>query len=360
MTRCSEVLSDDELSEDEESSGDDEDVAMSSSIDSEQHREARRQAMDKLVPGIEPADYGKMPVAYYSNSQRVTRTTVETEVREELPQSAPDSDKKPIQRPIRPPLLPRDEYEGVDSDDETDEDEGEDDDEDEEDKPQLVGDIEIDMEEEQDEFLEFARQALGMSDEQWTAIVNERKGRGGEYAAGSSSSGCFSLRWYSAFVPAHVLSENKPRTRAADDTGAQTKSQTAKEPAVGGSPNTKLDSFEAVMQAMDAEFARARSQKQGAPSPEARNDKGKGKAKASPEEVGEDDDIEAAMEAELKAALDRGDEDDTEAALGEENMDYNLIKNFLESFKSQAGLSGPVGNLAGRMQGGWTLPRDET
>lgn len=39
-----------------------------------------------------------------------------------------------------------------------------------------------------------------------------------------------------------------------------------------------------------------------------------------------------------------------------EHMDYTLIKNFLESFKSQQGLSGPVSNLIGRM--GWQLPRD--
>ena len=37
----------------------------------------------------------------------------------------------------------------------------------------------------------------------------------------------------------------------------------------------------------------------------------------------------------------------------------NLIKDFLESFKSQGGLSGPVGNLAGRLQPGWQIPRDE-
>ena len=96
-------------------------------------------------------------------------------------------------------------------------------------------------------------------------------------------------------------------------------------------------------------------------------DKGKGKAKVSfAEEVDEEDDnmdIEAAMDAELKAALDSGafgDDADTDGEIAEAGVDYNLIKNFLESFKSQAGLSGPVGNLAGRLQPGWTLPRDES
>ncbi|KAF5549724.1 sgt1 [Fusarium phyllophilum] len=48
---------------------------------------------------------------------------------------------------------------------------------------------------------------------------------------------------------------------------------------------------------------------------------------------------------------------------GEENsddevdIDYNLAKNLLESFKSQAGMAGPTGNLLGMM--GFQLPRDE-
>lgn len=102
--------------------------------------------------------------------------------------------------------------------------------------------------------------------------------------------------------------------------------------------------------------------------PPASNSKGKGKAKDKEkismplvdeadedEEMGDDDnfDIEAAMQAELKEALEGFDED------GEEPLDYNMIKNFLESYKSQAGLSGPVSNLAGRLQPGFKLPRDD-
>ncbi|KAJ8121512.1 hypothetical protein ONZ43_g2054 [Nemania bipapillata] len=50
-------------------------------------------------------------------------------------------------------------------------------------------------------------------------------------------------------------------------------------------------------------------------------------------------------------------EEDEESSDGEVNIDYNLAKNLLESFKSQAGLAGPAGNLLGMM--GVTLPRDE-
>ncbi|KAM0205950.1 hypothetical protein ACHAQI_008624 [Fusarium lateritium] len=48
-----------------------------------------------------------------------------------------------------------------------------------------------------------------------------------------------------------------------------------------------------------------------------------------------------------------GEEDSEE----EVDIDYNLAKNLLESFKSQAGMAGPTGNLLGIM--GFQLPRDE-
>ena len=115
------------------------------------------------------------------------------------------------------------------------------------------------------------------------------------------------------------------------------------------------------MQAMDEELARSRSQKAPTSSLGASlGNKGKGKERA--QGVEESVDIEKAMDAELKAALEHDDDvDDDELELGgEAGIDYNLIKNFLESFKSQAGLSGPVSNLAGRLQPGWGLPRDES
>jgi len=128
--------------------------------------------------------------------------------------------------------------------------------------------------------------------------------------------------------------------------------------------NPELDSFEAVMNAMDVELSRLRgsteqtktSQTDLSSSVSPRADKGKGK---EPDvAVGEDEDIETLMETELRAVLARGEEDDE---LGEgEGVDFNLIKNFLESFRSQGGLSGPVSNLAGRLQPGFSLPRDES
>lgn len=50
-------------------------------------------------------------------------------------------------------------------------------------------------------------------------------------------------------------------------------------------------------------------------------------------------------------STDSSDDDD------EVDIDYNLAKNLLESFKSQGGMAGPAGNLMGLM--GFQLPRDE-
>ncbi|KAH9890964.1 SGT1-domain-containing protein [Cubamyces lactineus] len=304
----------------------------------EEERKARQDAMDKLVPALDPSEYGKMPPAFHSNSQRTAPVTLQTEMREGIPLSsgAKSSPEGVRMRPIRPPLLPRDKFDGVDSDDETD-DEGEVDPEDEEEQPQVVGEVEIDMAEEEDEFIEFARQALGVTDGQWEEILKERGERG-------------------AYVPTHVHGENKSAPKKPQMSAPL--AQPAKPVIRGQGPdgNDTLDSFEAVMRAMDAELARARD---GPPrtdgdTPKQYSSRGKGKAE------GEDEmDIEAAMEAELRASLDReGDEQEEDEE--NEGVDYQLIKNFLESFKSQAGMSGPVSNLVGRLQQGWTLPRDDS
>ncbi|KAI0823078.1 SGT1-domain-containing protein [Trametes gibbosa] len=307
-----------------------------------EERKARQDAMDKLVPGIDPSEYGKMPPAFHSNSQRTAPATLDTELRDEPP-TTPGTPEAAPARPIRPPILPRDQYDGVDSDDETDEDEvNDEDDEDEDEQPQVVGEIEIDMAEEEDEFIEFARQALGVSDQQWQEIMRERSERG-------------------AFVPTRGFAPN--RSAATTATPQKTLSRDGKSSQTG--PDTTLDSFEAVMRAMDQELARARGQPAKTDSTSTTTlsppSKGKGKRKASAEETSDSEDgpdIEAAMEAELRASLDGGEFEDELDEAGEGTVDYKLIKNFLESFKSQAGASGPVGNLVGRLQQGWTLPRD--
>ena len=138
-------------------------------------RAERQAAMDRLVPGLDPSEYGRMPPSFHSNSQRVAPATVEADAHDAL-DAAASSVLPP--RPVRPPILPRDKFDGVDSDDDTDEDPVEDE-EDEEEQPQVVGEVDIDMADEEEEFIEFARQALGVTDEQWRSILKERSDRGG-------------------------------------------------------------------------------------------------------------------------------------------------------------------------------------
>ncbi|TBU34976.1 SGT1 protein-domain-containing protein [Dichomitus squalens] len=335
-------FADETFSEDEDSdNGDDdpeeEDLDMdedappptrfTSGLSSEKLAE-RKAAMDKLVPGIEPSEYGKMPSSYYTNSQRVAPVTMETEIRENIPSGTPaDTNSRVRSHAIRAPLLPRDNFDGVDSDDESEEEDPAADEEDEE-HPQVVGDVEIDMGEEEEEFIEFARQALGVDDEQWRNILQDRRDRG-------------------AFVPTHVVSESGTQHPPAPKVPVRAHT-TSDSPTRGKT----LASFDEVMKAMDAELERARRSHSKGQGHHTSDSKGKGKDSSM--------DIEAAMEAELQELLAREQteteehEDDTRGG-----TDYHLIKNFLESFKSQAGLSGPVSNLVGRLEQGWTLPRDE-
>ncbi|KAH0543997.1 hypothetical protein FGG08_001764 [Glutinoglossum americanum] len=58
------------------------------------------------------------------------------------------------------------------------------------------------------------------------------------------------------------------------------------------------------------------------------------------------------------ATREEGDDHSVESSSDEEvDIDFNLAKNLLESFKSQAGMAGPSGNLLGML--GMQLPRDE-
>lgn len=120
------------------------------------------------------------------------------------------------------------------------------------------------------------------------------------------------------------------------------------------------------MKALDEALSQKQQEKKGTKAPRKPTSKpaektNKGKQKATVEDEMDTDneeeefDIDAAMEAELKEALlQRGDDSE-----GEELPDYNMIKNFLESFKSQAGLSGPVSNLAGRLAPDLKFSRDD-
>jgi hypothetical protein len=88
-------------------------------VDRPEDDAARQAAMEKLVPALDPSEYGQMPPSYYTNSQRVApHRPMADEKLEELDgfKASP-----PRTESIRP-ILMRDRYDGVDSDD-TDEDE---------------------------------------------------------------------------------------------------------------------------------------------------------------------------------------------------------------------------------------------
>ena len=128
-------------------------------------------------------------------------------------------------------------------------------------------------------------------------------------------------------------------------------------PKTGPRPNVNpnLDSFETVMEAMEAELSKARMKSDLPSRNESTNKKGKATMHDADEGMDMDDsDLVKAMDEELHAALDREDSESGD----EEPMDYGMIRNFLESYKSQAGLAGPVSNLAGRLEPNWTIPRD--
>ncbi len=169
-----------------------------------------------------------------------------------------------------------------------------------------------------------------------------------------------------------------------------------KSPAIEPSPtpshqhrNPDLDSFDKVMEAMDRELssktqtkppkftpksARTTASVPSKPTPSKASSsitKGKGAlpplsslpSEADIDDMDEDD--LAAMDRELRAALkgagvDDLDEDDEmdderrnalEGGGNEAREEYKMMKDFLESYRSQAGQSGVVGNLFGRLGG---------
>ena len=92
----------------------------------EQHRQ---EILEKLVPALPASEYGVMPPAFYENSQPVTRENPEPQ--EDTAAGPVDvnpgdhgkgaaRDPQPQQgRAQRAPLLTRDQFDGVDSDDES-------------------------------------------------------------------------------------------------------------------------------------------------------------------------------------------------------------------------------------------------
>ena len=117
------------------------------------------------------------------------------------------------------------------------------------------------------------------------------------------------------------------------------------------------------MGAMDAELARVQSTKAASSGtsasikPSRKSVEGVTIHDDMSDSEGDMDDEDVSMsdlDAELAAALKR---DPGEAVNG--NVDYTMISNFLESFKAQNGLAGPVSNMFGRIDKDFVMPRDQ-
>ena len=142
--------------------------------------------------------------------------------------------------------------------------------------------------------------------------------------------------------------------------------------------NPNLTDFDSLMEQMEKELAQARKAGGGgdaskstssssAPTDSSAGPAGSSRQSRDPNRIvvdslsdSEDDDDAgpdpngddlSAMDAELSQLL-KG----LTGGGDEGPMDYNLVKNFLDSFQSQGGFAGPAGNLAGRL--GFPLPRD--
>jgi hypothetical protein len=233
-----------------------------------------------------------------------------------------------------PPGRPEDRLDGLEadkldgvSDDEDDEDEDEDELEGE--GAALAGDF--DMAGEMDDFLKFTRDALGISEAQYGEILESRAERGGASGLGLTES---ALTSRAAFVP------KKAKAKAAADLppvpDAMRPSPAALRESAQAARNPNLDSFDALMAAMSAQLHTKREPPPSAAAP-------KPAPKTDGDDVAMDEDAE--LDAELAGLLER----DPKDAEAEAPADYGLIKNFLESYRSQGGAAGPVSTLAGRL-----------
>lgn len=247
-------------------------------------------------------------------------------------------------------------------------------DEEEEDQPVIVGEEDVDMGEEEEEFLKFTRDALGINEDMWQGILTNRREKGAfvpgqksssstTKASSGSATGTYQTKVGSSSSSKPSLSQkpqpSAPSTSSQPASGSKPASAQAE-----GQVNMDLNSFDSVMAAMDAELARTRGPKstsQGNKVPYSQRPKAPmGPLKSLPTEADlddmDDDDLEA-MDRELKAALkSAGIEDDSEDEVeGVEQLDedgqreFRMMKDFLESYKSQGGDSGVIGNLFGRL-----------
>lgn len=134
----------------------------------------KQAAQDKLIPSLPKEEWG-------SHTQK--------------PQTAQDQ-KVEATPPISAPKLEEEHYDGASDDEDDDEEMNEDQSalRTGEEGAQIMGDGEVDMDQEMEEFLRFTREALGLTAEQYDDILKSRSQRGGEFFSAAPGRSSYLLR----------------------------------------------------------------------------------------------------------------------------------------------------------------------
>lgn len=353
-----EEWSDDEGEDSDQSDGDDMVAGPSTTT---KDKEAR---LAKLVPGLTDSEWGSAAanearlVAKRQEDAKKASEDLKSDQAEAL--QADTKTKGPTKADMQAAgLSAKEKFDGDDSDDELYEEELVGEQEESAAKPKLLQETsmqELSDEEdaelefgdgEREDFLKFAREALGLTEEQYADILRSREKRGAYIPSTTKTDDDgLELPHKKRSQTQSEIASSTSRAEQNAPSSASISSQTQQQ------PNSRLDSFEALMQAMDTELSKARqaSQRKASERPAA-GQTGTGEDDDNMSEDDEDFDF-ADLDAELAAALKRDESDSAPA-------DYTLIKNFLESFKSQNGLAGPVSNMFGRLDQDFSMPRDK-
>ncbi|EGG12994.1 uncharacterized protein MELLADRAFT_87105 [Melampsora larici-populina 98AG31] len=249
--------------------------------------------------------------------------------------------------------LTKESYDGV-CDEETSEEE---DDDDETFKMNLDNememDIEMEMDTERDEFLNFAREALGLSEEQYQEILSSRKERGAYVPPPIKTKEKEPIETFIESERPQVDRKGKKSVRFHQE---ETPQESRFEEAEPMKVNEKLNDFESMMDAIESELEIQKTKKGGpipnhftGPNYQTENENEKDEEDEEDEEVRIEDlkmkEIQEMMKTELESiGLIEKDEE-----CNPSEKECKMITGFLDSFNSQLNSNGPVGNLAGRI-----------
>lgn len=307
-------------------------------IDFEESLEASRsQRLSNLVPSVQPEAWGRQsqkPGTVHQSS------TINAAFEDVEPSLASFHSKQPY---FVPEL-----FDGhVDSDDESDAEERatsdrvkELDSKDSSAKWLYSGDSDEAEDEKDDEpdfdegdFLQFARKELGVSDDHWKSILEDRIARGSKLSSADDKK-TFDL--FSGYVPESATISGHARSTELKPVQTNEAKNTERPPSEERTATSKLDSFEKVMDALDYEVQKKR-QSQAPANPQATSNMA--------------DDEELDMDEELAALLKRVPEDsDEEIDLSDlDGRRFHMLKNLVKSYDAQGGDSGPAGNILSRL-----------